>query len=220
VVDILGADHHGYVARVQGAIQALRLDANRFEAALVQFAVLYRAGRKVQMSTRSGEFVTLRELRSEVGNDAARFFYVLRKSDQHLDFDLDLAKSQSNENPVYYIQYAHARISSVLGQWGGDAQSLGAADVAPLASDAELALLRRLMEYPETVESAAHDFAPHYIAFYLKDLASEFHSYYNATHFLVAEEDVRHARLALVAAVRQVLANGLALLGVSAPDKM
>ena len=220
VVDILGADHHGYVARVQGAIQALGLDANRFEAALVQFAVLYRAGRKVQMSTRSGEFVTLRELRSEVGNDAARFFYVLRKSDQHLDFDLDLAKSQSNENPVYYIQYAHARISSVLGQWGGDAQSLGAADVAPLASDAELALLRRLMEYPETVESAAHDFAPHYIAFYLKDLASEFHSYYNATHFLVAEEDVRHARLALVAAVRQVLANGLALLGVSAPDKM
>lgn len=220
VVDILGADHHGYVARVQGAIQALGLDANRFEAALVQFAVLYRAGRKVQMSTRSGEFVTLRELRSEVGNDAARFFYVLRKSDQHLDFDLDLAKSQSNENPVYYIQYAHARISSVLGQWGGDAQFLGAADVAPLAGDAELALLRRLMEYPETVESAAHDFAPHYIAFYLKDLASEFHSYYNATHFLVAEEEVRHARLALVAAVRQVLANGLTLLGVSAPDKM
>ncbi len=220
VVDILGADHHGYVSRVQGAIQALGLDANRFEVALVQFAVLYRAGRKVQMSTRSGEFVTLRELRSEVGNDAARFFYVLRKSDQHLDFDLDLAKSQSNENPVYYIQYAHARICSVLAQWGGDPAALLEADLAPLATDAELGLLRRLMEYPETVEGAAHDFAPHYIAFYLKDLAGEFHSYYNATHFLVSEQEVRDARLALVASVRQVLANGLALLGVTAPDKM
>jgi arginyl-tRNA synthetase len=220
VVDVLGADHHGYVSRVQGAIQALGLDANRFEVALVQFAVLYRAGKKVQMSTRSGEFVTLRELRSEVGNDAARFFYVLRKSDQHLDFDLDLAKSQSNENPVYYIQYAHARVCSVLTQWGGDEAALLDADLAPLASDAELGLLRRLMEYPETVESAAHDFAPHYIAFYLKDLAGEFHSYYNATHFLVSEQRVREARLALVASVRQVLANGLALLGVTAPDKM
>jgi arginyl-tRNA synthetase len=220
VVDILGADHHGYVARVRGAIQALGLDVRRFEAALVQFAVLYRAGKKVQMSTRSGEFVTLRELRNEVGNDAARFFYVLRKSDQHLDFDLDLAKAQSNENPVYYLQYAHARISSVLTQWGGDAAALVQADLAPLSTDAELALLRRLMEYAEIIEAAAHDFAPHYIAFYLKDVAAEFHSYYNATHFLVAEPDVRHARLALVAAVRQVLANGLGLLGVAAPDKM
>ena len=220
VIDILGADHHGYVSRVQGAIQALGLDANRFEVALVQFAVLYRAGKKVQMSTRSGEFVTLRELRGEVGNDAARFFYVLRKSDQHLDFDLDLAKSQTNENPVYYIQYAHARICSVLGQWGGNATDLREADLTALATDAELGLLRRLMEYPETVESAAHDFAPHYIAFYLKDLAGEFHSYYNATHFLVSEQALREARLALVASVRQVLANGLALLGVTAPEKM
>lgn len=220
VIDILGADHHGYVSRVQGAIQALGLDANRFEVALVQFAVLYRAGKKVQMSTRSGEFVTLRELRSEVGNDAARFFYVLRKSDQHLDFDLDLAKSQSNENPVYYIQYAHARICSVLAQWGGDDATLLEADLTTLATDAELGLLRRLMEYPDSVENAAHDFAPHYIAFYLKDLAGEFHSYYNATHFLVSEQQVRLARLALVASVRQVLANGLALLGVTAPEKM
>jgi arginyl-tRNA synthetase len=220
VVDVLGADHHGYVTRVQGAIQALGLDPNRFEVALVQFAILYRAGKKVQMSTRSGEFVTLRELRREVGNDAARFFYVLRKSDQHLDFDLDLAKSQSNENPVYYIQYAHARISSVLAQWQGDPAVLMDADLTALATDAEFGLLRRLMEYPETMESAAHDFAPHYIAFYLKDLAGEFHSYYNATHFLVPEQELRHARLALVASVRQVLANGLALLGVTAPDKM
>ncbi|MCU0972828.1 MAG: arginine--tRNA ligase, partial [Burkholderiales bacterium] len=220
VIDILGADHHGYVSRVQGAIQALGLDANRFEVALVQFAVLYRAGKKVQMSTRSGEFVTLRELRSEVGNDAARFFYVLRKSDQHLDFDLDLAKSQSNENPVYYVQYAHARVCSVLAQWGGDDATLLEADLTTLATDAELGLLRRLMEYPESVESAAHDFAPHYIAFYLKDLAGEFHSYYNATHFLVSDQQVRLARLALVTSVRQVLANGLALLGVTAPEKM
>ncbi|HQR52806.1 MAG TPA: arginine--tRNA ligase [Burkholderiales bacterium] len=220
VIDILGADHHGYVARVCGAIQALGLDAERFEAALVQFAVLYRGGKKVQMSTRSGDFVTLRELRREVGNDAARLFYVLRKSDQHLDFDLDLAKSQSNENPVYYLQYAHARISSVLAQWGGNVETLAQADLGPLATDAEFGLLRRLMEYPEIIESAAQDFAPHYVAFYLKDLAAEFHSYYNATHFLVAEQEIREARLALVAAVRQVLANGLGLLGVAAPDKM
>ncbi len=220
VIDILGADHHGYVARVRGAIEALGLDARRFEAALVQFAVLYRGGKKAQMSTRSGEFVTLRELRNEVGNDAARLFYVLRKSDQHLDFDLDLAKSQSNENPVYYLQYAHARISSVLAQWAGDLATLTQADLTPLVTDAELSLLRRLMEYPEIIEAAAQDFAPHYVAFYLKDLAAEFHSYYNATHFLVAEQDIRVARLALVAAVRQVLANGLGLLGVTAPDKM
>jgi arginyl-tRNA synthetase len=172
------------------------------------------------MSTRSGDFVTLRELRSEVGNDAARFFYVLRKSDQHLDFDLDLAKSQSNENPVYYIQYAHARICSVLTQWGGDLGGLEKADLSSLSTEPELGLLRQLMEYPETVEGAAMDFAPHLIAFYLKDLAGDFHSYYNSTHFLVSDPQVRNARLALIAAVRQVLSNGLALLGVNAPHTM
>jgi len=220
VIDVLGADHHGYVSRVRGALQALGFDSSRFEVALVQFAVLYRDGRKVQMSTRSGEFVTLRELRSEVGNDAARFFYVLRKSDQHLDFDLDLAKSQSNENPVYYIQYAHARICSVLAQWGGELADLSQADLDPLSADPELVLLRRLMEYPETLENAAQELAPHLIAFYLRDLAGDFHSYYNSTHFLVPESGVRMARLALVASIRQVLANGLALLGVTAPEKM
>lgn len=220
VIDVWGADHHGYIPRVKGALLALGMDAERLDVALVQFAVLYRNGQKVSMSTRSGEFVTLRELRHEVGNDAARFFYVLRKSDQHLDFDLDLAKSQSNDNPVYYIQYAHARVCSVLEQWGGDEATLHAADPAPLASVHEAALLKSLMEYPDVIEGAARERAPHMIAFYLKDLAGEFHSYYNAERFLVDDAALKHARLALALAVRQVLRNGLALLGVGAPEKM
>ena len=220
VIDVWGADHHGYIPRVKGALTALGLNAEQLTIALVQFAVLYRGGQKVSMSTRAGEFVTLRELRREVGNDAARFFYVLRKGDQHLDFDLDLAKSQSNDNPVYYVQYAHARVCSLLEQWGGDAGGLAVADTAALASEQELALLSRLLEYPEAVENAAHDLSPHVIAFYLRELAAGFHSYYNATRLLVEDEKVKRARLALAAAVRQVLRNGLALLGVSAPDKM
>ncbi|SFW19823.1 arginine--tRNA ligase [Nitrosovibrio sp. Nv17] len=220
VIDVWGADHHGYIARVKSALQALSLDPEKLEIALVQFAVLYRDGQKASMSTRAGEFVTLRALREEVGNDAARFFYVLRKSDQHLDFDLDLAKSQSNDNPVYYIQYAHARICSVLEQWGGHQETLAAADTSLLSSPAELCLLQRLIDYPETVEAAAGERAPHLIAFYLKDLAGAFHSYYNATRFLVPEVPLRLARLGLIAAVRQVLGNGLELLGVSAPERM
>ncbi len=220
IIDIWGADHHGYIPRVKGAIRALGLDENRLEVALVQFAVLYRDGQKTSMSTRSGEFVTLRELRSEVGNDACRFFYVLRKSDQHLDFDLDLAKSQTNENPVYYIQYAHARVCSVLAQWGGEAAGLAGADLAPLGSERELALCTRLAEFPEVVDNAARDYAPHAIAFYLKDLAGEFHSYYNAERFLVEDAAQRDARLALALAVRQVLANGLRIIGVGAPESM
>ncbi|HEV2007727.1 MAG TPA: arginine--tRNA ligase [Burkholderiales bacterium] len=220
VIDVWGADHHGYVPRVKGALSALGVNPARLTVALVQFAVLYRDGKKVSMSTRAGEFVTLRELRHEVGNDAARFFYVLRKSDQHLDFDLDLAKSQSNDNPVYYVQYAHARVSSVLEQWGGDAGLLAAVDPSPLVTDQEVALLSRLMEYPAVVASAARDLAPHMIAFYLKELAGEFHSYYNATRVLVPEEPLKLARLALVVATQQVLRNALALLGVSAPEKM
>jgi len=219
-INVWGADHHGYIARVKGALAALGLNPERLTIALVQFAVLYRGGERVSMSTRSGEFVTLRELRSEVGNDAARFFYVLRKADQHLDFDLDLAKSQSNENPVYYVQYAHARVCSVLGQWEGDAAELAGADVAALGSEHENALLARMLEYPDAVENAARDLSPHLIAFYLRELAAEFHSYYNATRLLVEEESVKRARLALACAVRQVLRNGLALLGVSAPDRM
>jgi arginyl-tRNA synthetase len=220
VIDVWGADHHGYIPRVKGALAALGLDPERLAIALVQFAVLYRNGQKVSMSTRAGEFVTLRELRREVGNDAARFFYVLRKSDQHLDFDLDLAKSQSNENPVYYVQYAHARVCSLFEQWGGDASRLADVDTSTLVSEQELALVARLMEYPEAMESAAHDLSPHVIAFYLRELAAGFHSYYNSTRMLVEEEGIKLARLALAAAVRQVLRNGLALLGVSAPEKM
>lgn len=220
VINIWGADHHGYIPRVKGALQALGLDPAKLEIALVQFAVLYRDGKKAPMSTRSGEFVTLRELREEVGKDAARFFYVMRKSDQHLDFDLDLAKSQSNENPVYYVQYAHARVCSVLAQWDGDTADLAEADTAALSSPAELALLQKLIDFPDTVEMAAKEFSPHLIAFYLRELASEFHSYYNSTRFLVPEIDLQYARLALITAIRQVLSNGLTLLGVSAPDKM
>ncbi len=221
VIDVWGADHHGYAPRVKAALQALGLDPERLTVALVQFAVLYRNGKKVSMSTRAGEFVTLRELRNEVGNDAARFFYVLRKSDQHLDFDLDLAKSQSNDNPVYYVQYAHARICSVQEKWGGDAAELRGADLGALASEQELQLLRLLMDYPAIIEDAARDLAPHLVAFYLKDLAAAFHSYYNSdTHFLVDDKCLMLARLSLIVAVRRVLASGLGILGVSAPTKM
>ncbi len=219
-IDVWGADHHGYVPRVKGALQALDIDPQRLTVALVQFAVLYRDGEKVSMSTRGGEFVTLRELRQEVGNDAARFFYVLRKSDQHLDFDLDLAKSQSSDNPVYYVQYAHARVCSLLEQWGEDVQVLGSADPSPLTSEQENGLLSRLLEYPVVIDGCARDLAPHQLAFYLKTVAGEYHSYYNATRLLVTDEALKLARLALSVAVRQVLRNGLALLGVSAPEKM
>ncbi len=220
IVNVWGADHHGYIPRVNGALRALGLDSSKLTVALVQFAVLYRNGQKAAMSTRSGEFVTLRELRNEVGNDATRFFYVMRKSDQHLDFDLDLATSQSNDNPVYYVQYAHARVHSVLAQWGGERADLLKADTGLLGSDYEMALLQRLIDYSQTIESAAHDLSPHLIAFYLRELAADFHSYYNASRLLVEDEALKYARLALITAVAQVLRNGLALLGVSAPEKM
>jgi arginyl-tRNA synthetase len=220
VVDVWGADHHGYIPRVRGALEALGLDAERLTVALVQFAVLYRGGEKVAMGKRSGDFVTLRELREEVGNDAARFFYILRRADQHLDFDLDLAKSESQDNPVYYVQYAHARLCSVFLQWGGDAARLVDVDLAPLVSAREVALMRTLADFAEVVESAARELAPHSIAFYARELAAHFHSYYNAERILVDDETLCAARLALCAAVRQVLANALSLLGVNAPEEM
>ncbi|HEX5803248.1 MAG TPA: arginine--tRNA ligase [Azospira sp.] len=223
VINIWGADHHGYIPRVTGALQALELDAAKLHVALVQFAVLYRNGQKASMSTRSGEFVTLRDLRREVGNDACRFFYVLRKSDQHLDFDLDLAKSQSNENPVYYIQYAHARICSVLNTWteaGGDEAELAKADLGRLDNPRELAIAAKLAEFPEIIAAAANDLAPHAVAFYLKDLAADFHSWYNAERMLVDDAALKDARVALAAAVRQTIRNGMAILGVSCPSSM
>ena len=221
IINVWGADHHGYIPRVKGAIDALGLDRDRLEVALVQFAVLYRNGQKASMSTRSGEFVTLRELRGEVGNDACRFFYVLRKSDQHLDFDLDLAKSQSNENPVYYIQYAHARVCSLLAQSGSETVPLPTdADLEVLSNPREVALASRIGEFPEVIEAAAADLAPHAVAFYLRELAADFHSYYNAERMLVDDPKLRAARIALAAAVGQVIRNGMALLGVSCPESM
>ncbi|MDK9702795.1 MAG: arginine--tRNA ligase [Sulfuritalea sp.] len=220
VIDVWGADHHGYIPRVKGALAASGADADRLDVTLVQFVSLFREGQKASMSTRSGEYVTLRQLREEVGNDACRFFYMLRKCDQALDFDLDLAKSQSNENPVYYVQYAHARICSVLAQWEGDQAALGAVDLAPLQHEREFALCARLAEFPELIQVAARDYAPHALAFYLKDLAGDFHGWYNAERVLVDDKATREARLALAMATRQVLQNGLSLLGVSQPVSM
>jgi len=224
VIDVWGADHHGYVPRVKAALKALGDDPDRLDVLLVQFAILYRGGEKVQMSTRSGEFVTLRELRREVGNDAARFFYVMRKCEQHMDFDLDLAKSQSNDNPVYYIQYAHARVRSVFRQlqekhisWDREAGSEG---LSVLTESHEQDLIISLSRYPEVLETAAINHEPHQLTHYLRELANDFHTYYNAHTFLVDDARVRNARLNLIEATRQVIANGLGLLGVSAPDTM
>ena len=224
VIDVWGADHHGYVPRVKAALTALGDDPDRLDVLLVQFAILYRHGEKLQMSTRSGEFVTLRELRTEVGNDAARFFYVMRKCEQHMDFDLDLAKSQSSDNPVYYIQYAHARVRSVFRQlqekqlaWD---QAAGATGLATLNETHELELMIKLSRYPEVLETAAINHEPHQLTHYLRELANDFHTYYNAHTFLVEDATVRNARLNLIEATRQVIANGLGLLGVSAPDTM
>ncbi len=224
LINIWGADHHGYIPRVKAAIQALGGDPSKLDVLLVQFAVLYRGEEKVQMSTRSGEFVTLRQLRNEVGKDAARFFYALRKSDQHMDFDLKLATSKTNENPVYYVQYAHARICSVFRQL--DEKGLprdvakGMNHLERLVESHETALLTTLSRYPEVLESSALQYAPHHLVNYLRDLATELHAYYNAHQFLVEHAGLRDARLNLIAAVRQVLLNGLRLLDVSAPESM
>ncbi len=224
VIDVFGADHHGYITRLRSAVSALGHDEKALTVLLVQFAILYRGGDRVQMSTRSGSFVTLRELRQEVGNDAARFFYVARKSEQHMDFDLDLAKSESSDNPVYYIQYAHARICSVLRQlkergllWD---QSIGLEHIDLLNQPHETALITLLSRYPEIVEAAAIHCEPHQIAYYLRELANGLHSYYNAVQLLCEQEQLRCARLCLLEAVRHVLNNGLDLLGVSVPESM
>jgi len=222
VINIWGADHHGYIKRVKASMSALGLNPDLLTVLLVQFAALYRAGEKVSMSTRSGEFVTLRELREEVGRDAARFFYALRKPDQHMDFDLDLAKSQSSDNPVYYVQYAHARICSVFRQLADKniAVDLPKANPELLVEARESDLLQKLSIYPEVVESAARNYEPHQVAYYVRELANDFHTYYNAHPFIAAEDDLRLARLSLIDATRIVLANALALLGVSAPERM
>ncbi|CBL45941.1 Arginyl-tRNA synthetase [gamma proteobacterium HdN1] len=224
VINVWGADHHGYIARVKAALSALGYDPEKLTVLLVQFAILYRGGERVQMSTRSGSFVTLRELREEVGNDAARFFYVTRKSEQHMDFDLDLAKSQSKDNPIYYIQYAHARVCSILKKAAAESapwdRESGLAHLHLLDNDYEQGLLNQLAKYPELLERAALQYEPHQLAQYLRDLAGEFHSWYNAHKVIIEDANLRNARLTLSEAIRQVINNGLTLLGVSAPESM
>ncbi len=224
LIDILGADHHGYVARVRAGLEAMGYKGDDVEVELVQFVSLYRGGKKVKMSTRSGKFDTLRQLRAEVGNDAARFYYVSRSNDQHLEFDLDVAKSQSSDNPVYYIQYAHARIASVFRQLAEKSlqwsKSNGYSQLALLTEPQEKALMTSLSRYPEVLELAANNRAPQHVVHYLRDLANDFHTYYNAHAFIVDDVALRDARLYLIAAARIVIANGLAILGVSAPEKM
>jgi arginyl-tRNA synthetase len=224
LIDILGSDHHGYVARVEAGLEGMGYAAEDLEVKLVQFVILYRSGKKVQMSTRSGEFDTLRQLRAEVGNDAARFFYVSRSNDQHLDFDLDIATAQSKDNPVYYVQYAHARVSQVFRrlaeknlEWD---EANGRSKMALLDDPHERTLMVALSRYPEVVELAANNRAPQHLVHYLRDLANDFHTYYHACDFIVDDADLRDARLTLIKAAQQVVANGLSLLGVSAPESM
>ena len=224
LIDILGSDHHGYIARVKAGLEAMNHNPNDLQVELVQFVSLFRDGEKLSMSTRSGEFVTLRQLREEVGNDAARFFYIMRSNEQHLDFDLELAKSKSNENPVYYIQYAHARIASVLRQL--KEQSLyhdkenGSSNLDLLSTKKERNLMVALSKYYEVINTAAKNRSPHSLAQYLRDLANEFHSYYNDSTFIVNDENLRDARLSLIIATQIIISSGCELLGVSSPSSM
>ncbi|OUR83680.1 arginine--tRNA ligase [Cycloclasticus sp. 46_120_T64] len=225
IIDVWGSDHHGYVPRVKAALLAMGADPERLKVLLVQFAVLYKNGEKMQMSTRSGQFVTLRELREEIGADAARYFYVMRKSEQHMDFDLDLATSQSNENPLFYVQYAHARVCSVMRQLSEKGLSYqredGLANLAKLTETHEINLIDSLNRYPEKLQQAAQNYEPHQLSHYLRELATQFHSYYNSQKFIIEDDQpLMQARLTLINACKQVLSNGLNLLGVEAPESM
>jgi arginyl-tRNA synthetase len=222
-VNVQGADHHSTVTRVRAGLQALGLGIPKGypDYVLHQMVTVMKSGEEVKISKRAGSYVTVRDLIDEVGRDAVRYFFLMRRVDSHLVFDIDLAKSQSDENPVYYVQYAHARVCSVLREWGGDAASLADADLSRLGTPHEAALAGKLAQFPELVARATAEFAPHLITHYLHDdVAAAFHTYYNAERFLVDDEPLKRARLALVAATRQVLANGLAMLGVSAPERM
>jgi arginyl-tRNA synthetase len=222
-VNVQGADHHSTVTRVRAGLQALAagIPPGYPDYVLHQMVTVMRGGEEVKISKRAGSYVTVRDLVEEAGRDAVRWFFIMRKADSHLVFDIDLAKSQSDENPVYYVQYAHARLCSVLREWGGDVASLAGADLSALGTPHEAALAQALAQFPEVLERAAREFSPHLVSFFLHDeLAARLHTYYNAERFLVEDESVKLARLALVAATRQVLANGLAVLGVSAPERM
>ncbi len=224
LIDILGSDHHGYIARVRAGLVAMGHQEKDLEVELVQFVNLFRAAKKQSMSTRSGEFVTLRQLREEVGNDAARFFYIMRSNEQHLDFDLELAKTKSNENPVYYIQYAHARIASVFRQLEEKKfnynEQIGKDNISALVTNKEKSIMSFLSRFPEVIELSANNRAPHNLAQYLRDLANEFHSYYNDSIFIVEDENIRNARMLLIKATQLIIKSGLQLLGVSSPKSM
>jgi len=222
LVDIWGSDHHGYVPRVRSAVEALGYDAGVLKVLLVQFVTLVREGTKISMSTRSGEFVTLREVLEEVGPDAARFFFLTKRCDSHLDFDLDLAKKQSRDNPVYYVQYAHARVASIfrIAEERSIDTDMTDPDLNALSLPEELAIMKHLADFPDMISEAAESLEPHRVTFYLMELAELFHSYYHDNKVLTEDETVKKARLYLVEAVRRVIADGLGILGVSAPDRM
>lgn len=224
IVDIWGSDHHGYITRVKAAIDAMGYDSSKLTVLLVQFVSLWRGGEMVQMSSRSGQFVTLKELREEVSNDAARFYYVMRKSEQHIDFDLDLAVSQSKDNAVYYIQYAHARICRMLEKANSSGVTFDAVAARQSAHrldlDAETEILAKLAAFPEIVIRAAHVYEPHQVGHYLKELAALFHGWYNENKVLSDDAELTQARLLLSINIQQILKNGLTLLGVSAPSSM
>ena len=223
VVNVQGADHHSTVTRVRAGLQALGLGIPQGypDYVLHQMVTVMKSGEEVKISKRAGSYVTVRDLVDEVGRDGVRYFFLMRRVDSQLVFDIDLAKSQSDENPVYYVQYAHARLCSVLREWGGDTATLASADLEALSSPHEVALAQALAAFPELLARAAAEFAPHLVTHYLHDdVAARLHTYYNAERFLVDDARVKGARLALVAATRQVIANGLAVLGVSAPERM
>jgi arginyl-tRNA synthetase len=222
VINEQGADHHSTITRVRAGLQALDIGIPKGwpDYVLHQMVTVMRGGEEVKLSKRAGSYVTLRDLIDEVGCDATRYFLAARRADSQLVFDIDLARAQTNDNPVYYIQYAHARICSVLAQWGGDVATLASVDLSILTSSRETILMQKLSEFPDVVHSAAHDLAPHMMANYLKECASELHGYYNDTKFLVDELATKLARLALITATKHVLKNGLDLLGVSAPTSM
>ncbi|MFM9884832.1 MAG: arginine--tRNA ligase [Burkholderiales bacterium] len=221
-INVQGADHHGTIARVRAGLQAVGRDipAGYPDYLLHKMVTVMKGGEEVKISKRAGSYVTVRDLIDEVGRDAVRFFLVSRKADTEFIFDVDLAKSQSEENPVYYVQYAHARISSMMREWAGDPNTLGETELGTLVEPRELALLQRLADYPDVLAEAITELAPHQIAFYLRELAGEFHSYYNAVRILKSDAIFRLPRLAMCTAIRQVLRNGLSLIGVSAPERM
>ena len=220
VINVWGSDHHGYLPRVRAAMDACDRDINKLEVIFIQFANLVKAGKKVSMSTRSGDFITLNELMNEVTTEAARFFYINRKADQHLEFDLDLAKEQSKDNPLYYIQYAHARICSVLRKAENEFEDFDSVELALLGSEKEIEILKLLRQYPQLIERSAKAGEPHLLCYFLRDLSGVFHSYYNSEKFLIEDKELMTSRLFLLKGVKQVIANGLRVLGIKAPEKM